>query len=448
VVLVAGGTAWAPEGARRADVLVEGGRIAAIGDLSGWRGVAEVIDASGLDVLPGLIDLHVHVADRIGRFELADDFASGTEVAVCSGITTIFTFATQRPGETLAESVARYVSRAEGRCHCNVGFHLTPTVRPWDWDAIEAQVAAGRRTFKLYTTYREAGLYTDWREIEEVMWVLAGLGARLLLHCEDDDVLATVDPGALDVSKPLTHTLLRPETAEVEAVRCAVELAERTGCPLHVVHASTARAVEVIAEARRRAPVTCETGPQYLLLDERRLRGRWAHRALCTPPLRSEATRAELETLLGAGAIDVLATDHCAFRRADKDDWRSDYRAVPCGLPGLGALVPLAHELLVSRLGLPLHELALRLAANPARVLGLYPRKGALIVGADADLVVLDTATPRRPVVSTLSDAYDPWSDRRTTVKARHVLLGGNPVVRDGALVERERVRGVVFSAA
>jgi dihydropyrimidinase len=441
-VLVAGGTVWTPGGPRRADVMAEDGRVTRVDDLSGWRGIADVIDATGLHVVPGLIDLHVHVADRIGRFELADDFASGTEVALRSGITTFFTFATQRPGEALGETVARYRSRAEGRCFCDVGLHLTPTVRPWDWDAIEALIAAGCHTLKLYTTYRDAGLYADWREIEDAMWALAGMGGRLLLHCEDDDVLASVDASAHDLARPETHALLRPETAELEAVRCAVELAERSGCPLHVVHVSTAAAARVVASARPRAPVTCETGPQYLLLSDQCLRGRTGSRFLCTPPLRCEATRAGLEALAVAGAIDLLATDHCAFRRVDKDDWRNDFRAAPSGLPGLGALAPLAFELLVERHGLPLGALAERLSANPARVLGLYPRKGAIVIGADADLVVLDPDGAPRPVVSTLSDAYDPWRDRHTRLRARHVLLGGRPVVRDGALLDRERPAG------
>lgn len=441
-VLVAGGTVWAPDGPRRADVLVADGRVAQVGDLSGWQGVAEVVDATGLHVLPGFIDVHVHVADRIGRFELADDFASGSEVAVRNGITSLFAFATQRPGESLAETAVRYRLRAEGHCHCDVGFHLTPTATPWDWEAIERLVAAGWRTFKLYTTYRGAGLFSGWHEIEQAMWVIAGLGGRLLLHCEDDDVLATVDAAGVDISRPFSHTSLRPGSAEVEAVRCAVELAERTLCPLHVVHVSTAAAAELIAGARGRAPVTCETCPQYVLLTEEKLRGRWGYRYLCSPPLRGEASRAGVEAMLVSGAIDLLATDHCAFRRDDKDDWSGDFRAVPSGLPGLGALVPLAYEVLVRRHALPLGELALRLSANPARLVGLYPRKGAIAAGSDADIVVLDPGGPSRPLVSTLADAHDPWNEWKTTLRVRHVLLAGRRVVRDGLLLEADRPAG------
>jgi dihydropyrimidinase len=433
--VIRGGTVWDEHGGGPADVLVEGGRIAAVGQTAGEVGDAVVVDASGLDVLPGFVDVHVHVADRIGRFELADDFASGSEIAVTNGITTFFTFATQRPGETMTGAVRRVLERAEGMLHCDAGLHLTPTRWPWDWAEIERLVAAGFRTFKLYTTYRDAGLYSDWVRIEEVMRRLAPLGARLLLHAEDDETLAAIDPSGVDVRDPHAHTQLRPERVEVAAIRRAIELAEKTGCPLHVVHVSTADGAGLVAAARGRAPVTMETGPHYLLLSDEVLRDPGGHRHLCTPPLRAEATRTRHEALAAAGAFDLLATDHCAFRSADKDDWDgTDFRAVPNGLPGLGALVPLAFELLVRRHGRPLSELVRVLAANPARLLGLYPRKGAIVPGADADLVVLDPRGPSRPVRSTLADAHDPWSARTTTQAVRHVLLRGTPVVIDGAL--------------
>ena len=337
---------WTPDGPCRAEVLIDGGRIAAVTDEVPRHDTDEVIDAAGMHVVPGFIDVHVHVADRVGSFELADDFASGTEIAVCNGITTLFTFATQRPGETLERCVGRYRERAAGTCHCDVGLHLTPTAWPWDWDAIDRLAAGGVRTIKLYTTYRAAGLFTDWERLGAAMRGLAAMDLGLLLHCEDDDVLAAAATSSAeaDPSEPFSHTIARPAAAEVEAIRRAVDLASRTGCRLHVVHVSSAVGAELIVAARDHgAPVSCESCPQYVLLSDARLRGEGGHRFLCTPPLRSEATRAAMERLVGAGAFDVLATDHCAFRRADKDHCSGDYRSVPNGLPGLGALVPLAY---------------------------------------------------------------------------------------------------------
>ena len=438
---------WAPDGPCRADVLVDGGQIAAIGESVTGGADAETLDATGAHVVPGLIDVHVHVADRIGSYELADDFASATEVAIRNGVTTFFTFATQRPGEALAATVERYRARAAGECRCNVGLHLTPTAWPWDWSEVERLVARGLVTIKLYTTYREAGLFTSWERLEEVMRRLARSGLRLLLHCEDDDVLAATGNAGIDLTDPFSHTTARPAQAEVAAIRRALELAERTGCPLHVVHVSTAAGAELVGAARGRAAVTCETGPQYLLLSDERLRGGGGHRFLCTPPLRDEATRARMEELAAASAFDVLATDHCAFRRADKDRWSGDYREVPNGLPGLGALVPLAYELLVRRHGLGVGELVRCLAENPARLVGLYPRKGALVVGADADIAVLDADGPERPVTATLAGAHDPWCDRTTRLAVRHVLLRGRRVAGEGALLAGVRPSGTWLSA-
>ncbi|HUK11842.1 MAG TPA: amidohydrolase family protein [Thermoanaerobaculaceae bacterium] len=427
-----GGTVWGEDGGRRADVRVVGGRITEIGELSPRPGEC-VIDASGLDVLPGMIDVHVHVADRIGRFELADDWASAAEVALRNGVTTLAGFATQRPGETLTQAVERCLARAAGESRCDFAFHLTPTAWPWDWDELAALAARGFRTVKLYTTYREAGLYSDAERLAAVMPRLAALGMRLLLHCEDDAALAAIDPASVDLADPRSHARLRPAAAEVRAIETAIGLAERSGCPTHVVHVSTATGVEAIAAARGRGvPITCETAPHYLALDEEALRPPEGHRYLCTPPLRAAATRDRLAALAAAGGIDLFATDHCAFTRRDKDDWHGDLRAVPSGIAGLGALVPVMYELLATRGERAPAELALRLAANPARLLGAFPRKGAIAVGSDADLVILERAGPPRPIVSTLADAYETYPGRTTTLAVRRVIRRGRIVVEDG----------------
>jgi dihydropyrimidinase len=446
-LLVAGGNVWDERGGRSADVLIEGETIAAVGNLVGQAGEAEVIDARGLHVLPGLIDLHVHLDDRIGGVAIADDFDSGSEIAIRNGITTLVSFATQGAGETLGAAARRWLGKADGHSHCNVAFHLTPTAWPWDWREVERLIGCGFRTFKLYTTYRPAGLYTDYGRLEEIMRRLAALGVGLLVHCEDDEILSRVDP-ALDLRDPFTHTRLRPEQAEVAAIGRVLEIAGRTGCRLHVVHVSTADGLALIDAARQRQKVTCETGPHYLLLDESRLAGADGCGSLCTPPLRSEATRARLEAAAVAGSFELFATDHCPFTRADKLAPRPDIRAVPNGLPGLGALVPLIFELLVATHHRPLSELVTRLAANPARVAGLYPRKGVIRDGGDADVVVLDPRGPQRPVISTLSDCVDPWSGRTTTLTVRRVVRGGEVAVVDGRLVAPARPGGRVLAAA
>lgn len=423
-LLLRGGTVWNEHGGAPADVRIAEGKIVEMGELRPRAGET-VLDAGGLDLLPGLIDVHVHAGDRIGSRELADSWASAARAALATGVTTLAGFVTQRPGETLTAAVERCVARAAG-AGCEVRFHLTPTVWPWDWDEVTALVGRGFTTFKLYTTYREAGLFSSYERLAGVMAPLAALGARLLVHCEDDALLRDPQEIGADLADPFTHARLRPAAAEVEAVRRVIELAAASGCPTHVVHVSTAAAAELLVAARLRGlPMSCETAPHYLFLNDASLSRPDGHRLLCTPPLRPEGSRERLERLVAAGAFDLLATDHCAFRRVDKDAWSGrDLRTVPGGIAGVGALVPLTFELL-ARHHRPLSQLVRLLAAGPARLLGIFPRKGVLAAGADADLVALEVAGTPRPVVSTLADAWDPWAGRTTTLAVRYALVRG-----------------------
>lgn len=435
-LLIAGGTLVTEEGVSAGDVLVREGRIAAVGkDLASRAGSARVIDAGGRPVVPGFIDFHVHADDEIGRWTLADDLRSASHMAVLEGITTVLAFATQRPGEELQACASRYLAKVPGRSWCDVAFHLTPTAEQWDWAVLARLATRGFATVKLYTTYRQAGLYSSWERLAELVPRLADLRLRLLLHCEDDDVLARVDATRLDLSDPFSHTLLRPPQAEIEAIERALDLARAFGCALHVVHVSTARGAWLVAQARGQQEASAETCPQYLFFNEHALRPPNGHRVLCSPPLRDEATRQELVSLVREGALDVLATDHCAFFRRDKDAIGCDFRSVPGGIPGLGALVPLAFELVAREEAPDLSALVRMLSTNPARLAGLYPRKGAICEGADADLAVLELQGPPRPLRSTLADAHDPWAGRTTPLRFRHVFVRGAEVVRDGKLV-------------
>lgn len=423
-----------------ADLLLADGVVVAVGH--GFGPAEREIDASDCYVLPGLVDLHVHVADRIGRFELADDYESGTRFAVRNGITTIAAFVTQGPEESLGDALRRARARAAGRCHADVAWHLTPTrFEPADWSEMETLARAGHRTFKLYTTYRGAGIFSDADRLDELFARLGPLGVRFLLHCEDDALLESVDTASLDLSKASSHARLRPEAAEVSAVAALLDLARRRNVPLHVVHVSTVEAAERIRDARARQDVTCETGPQYLWLDDTWLDRPDGHRWLCSPPLRGNRER--FRHLAREGAFDLFATDHCPFRKVDKDDWDGkDVRTVPNGLPGLGGLLPHAWRLWAEDPDRAAAEVSVRLSRNPALRLGLDTRKGALRPGLDADVVVLDPNAPARAVRATESDAYDPFPGFTSTLTLRHVLVHGEFVVRDGDLVDAAARRG------
>ena len=443
--LVKGGRVAIDGRVETADVLLEDARIAAVGTAPG--GADRVVDASGCYVLPGFIDFHTHVDDRIGRFDLADDYESGTRAAVLNGVTTLCTFVTQGRDETLGEALRTARAKAEGRCHADVAWHLTPTrFLPGDLRETEELVRAGYRTIKLYTTYRAAGLYADAARVEELFRRLGPLGARFLVHCEDDALLASVDASRLDLSRASAHARLRPEEAEVASVETVLDLARRCEVPLHVVHVSTADAAERIVKARSRQDVTCETCPQYLWLDETWLDREDGHRWICSPPLRDGRER--FRELARGGAFDLLATDHCAFSRADKDardgPESRDVRTVAGGVGGVGALAHLAWKLWENDPDpdRAARELALRLSANPAARLGLSERKGALRPGLDADVVVLDPNGDERPVVSSLADAPETYPGFTSRLVFRHVLLRGEAVVEEGRIAGNDSAPG------
>ena len=430
-----------------ADVLVEDGRIAAVGQLAS-AGADRTLDASGCYVLPGFMDFHTHVDDQIGRFYLADTYESGTRVALQNGITTLCTFVTQGPDESLPTAMARARAKAEGTSHCDVLWHLTPTsFEPADLRALETLLAAGYRTLKLYTTYKAAGIFASYERIAQLFGRLGPLGGHFMIHCEDDEVIAAIDPASLDLGLPFSHTRLRPEAAEVVAIQKVVALGRTHGAAVHVVHVSSLEGAEILVRSRAQGDVSFETCPQYLVLDERWLARQDGHRWLCSPPLRSQ--REAFRELARGGGADIFATDHCAFKPEDKDDWdRRDLRTCANGLPGLGALPHVTWKLWEDDPDRAAAGLATHLSLNPARRAGLAARKGALKPGLDADIVVLDPAGPDRPLGSTLVPAHEPYPGFSSRLNFRHVLLRGEPRVRDSRLLDPLQPHGTLLQPA
>jgi dihydropyrimidinase len=420
-----------------ADLLVEDGRILALGPFPD-AGADRILEAAGCYVLPGFIDFHTHVDDWIGPNYLADSYDSASRLALENGITTLCTFVTQGPGQSLAEAMAIARGKAVGRSHCDLLWHLTPTTfEPADLLALEGFLASGYRTIKLYTTYKKAGIFASYDRIEALFRRLGPRGAHFMVHCEDDAVIAAVDPAGLDLSKPFSHTLLRPEAAEVTAIERVLALALAAGAALHVVHVSTLAGAQRLIQGRGQGDISFETCPQYLFLDDSYLAREDGHRWLCSPPLRGD--RGPFLELVRAGGADILATDHCPFCLEAKDCWDGqDLRDVPNGLPGIGALPHLAWKLWADDPDRAALALATHLALNPARRAGIQDRKGQLKPGLDADLVILDPNGPEHPVASTHADSYEAFPGLTSTLAFRHVLLRGESLLRDGLRVPRK----------
>ncbi|MCU0662305.1 MAG: amidohydrolase family protein [Myxococcota bacterium] len=414
--LIHGGTVVSDTGLSQTDVLVRGQVIAALGSGLLAQPGARRLDANGCLVFPGFIDLHVHVAEKIGGYDLADDFESATRLALQNGVTCLCAFAHQSLG-TVEEALDQLLGQARGKAHCDFSVHLAPTRFDEDTHKDLANLARkGARTIKLYTTYREAGLYADPLALRSILELAAKLGLRVLVHCEDDAIVTAFPQ--------------RPIEAEVRAIEALSEAVIHSRAKAHVVHVSSPQGLDAARKPRASGLLTVETCPHYLVFDEQRRAEPLGHRYLCSPPLRSLEQKQALVSAVGLGQVDALATDHCPFAQKDKDRHAGDRAQVPRGLPGLGALVPVAFDMFMAQLG-PVGLMHL-LSRNPARIAGLYPRKGMVAPGSDADLCVLRLDGQESSVRSTLGRAHDPYADRKTTLEIRHVLTRGRCAVLNG----------------
>ncbi len=427
----------------KTDIRIEGGRITGLGDMFAGAG-DRVVDAGGRWVLPGFIDVHTHLDDRIGEYALADDYVSGTRCAIINGITTLAAFVTETADVPLEAAVHRATQRASGRCYCDYWWHLTPIrFDTSGWKAIRALVKGGFRSWKLYTTYRDAGLYLDYDRMGGVFEELADEDVQFLVHCEDETILAGIHLTDDEWGRATAHARSRPVSAELTAVREVLNHAEAAQVRVHIVHVSTAEAAGLIEAARGRVKVTCETAPHYLLLDESQLDRIDGHRWICSPPLRPIPVREALVKKALGGSIDLFATDHCAFLRGDKDTQDNGVRSVPKGLAGIGALPHMIRALYADQLPERFVDFAQKLSTHPARLLGVYPRKGVIAVGADADLAVVSLDGPPRPVRSSLAEVHETYPGASSDFSVDHVLLRGEHVVREGCLVDADHPKGM-----
>ncbi len=425
----------------RQDLLIDSGKIISTGTNTNSDD-AQVVDASGQYVGPGFIDFHVHLDDRIGAYDLADNWNSGSKIAVQNGITSMINFITQRPAQSFSQAVRSAMKKAEGNSFCDYHWHLTPTL--FDealWPELDEWISKGFRTVKLYTTYRNAGIFSDYDQIEFIFSKLKNKPVTFLIHCEDDGILsaARVDPEQL--SSSYAQALLRPAEAEIRAIKKLTELAQKYRVSLHIVHVSTLEGVKLINESRTQLKVTCETCPQYLFFSEDDLKEPDGYRLICSPPLRKAENITAMREAALSGLFDLYATDHCAFLKKDKRGSNpNDIRAVPNGIPGIGALIPLIFNLYTSKYRIT--EWVNRLSTNPARISGIYPKKGTLLPGSDADVVIFSTNGSERKIRSSYADVYDPYDSFTTTLNIRDVFLRGHPVIAGGRFINDQIPEG------
>ncbi|MGQ0572282.1 MAG: allantoinase AllB [Armatimonadota bacterium] len=399
-LVIKGGTLVTAQGERRVALAISEGRIAAVDRDDAMPQARETFDATGLHVLPGLIDTHVHLRDP-GKIE-REDWFTGTQAAAAAGVTTILEMPIAIPPVHTAATLRDRIAHVQPRSI--VDFALYAGASGDNLEEIEPMAAEGAIAFKTFRTDPVRGrerefvgiCCPDAGQMLQVMERTARTGLLHVVHAEEQQILNVTEARARKTGRHdgRVHAVARPEIAEVASVAQCVALAEAAGARLQIAHMSSAAAVDIIARARDRGlRVTAETCPHYLMFTEDAL-AQWGPYAKCNPPLRRQETQDRLWDAVRAGLIDVIGTDHSPFLVEEKAPHADNIWAAPPGIPGLEEFLPLMLTA-VHRQRLTLPQLVRLTAENAARLFGLWPRKGSLAVGADADIVVADTRAAR-----------------------------------------------------
>ena len=413
--LFRGGTVVSGRGTRRADVLVEDEKILRVArSISAPE--ATVIDVEGQLLLPGFIDAHTHFDLDVCSTTTADDFFSGSRSALRGGTTTVVDFACPNKGETLHQGLELWHRKADGSCCCDYGFHMTID----DWNpGIEAEIddmyAAGISSFKMYMTY-PAMMIGD----KDLFYAL---------------IAEKKAAGEMGVG---SHPRTRPDFLEAEAVSRLLRIAQAVDIPVVIVHLTNAAALREVEAARKRGQrVYVETCPQYLLLDDSVYDDpdySRAARYVCAPPIRKTEDQRVLWAALRKGEIQTVSTDHCSFTLEQKDAGRGDFTRIPGGLPGVETRGELLYTYGVTTRKISLATMCRVLSENPAKLYGMFPRKGVLQAGADADIVVYDPQADHllRAEDMTSLAGYTPYEGFPIRGGIRQVWLRGRLAVEDG----------------
>ena len=444
------GTVVSGRGTRRADVLVENEKILQVGrNLS--DPLARAIDVTGKLLMPGFIDAHTHFDLDVCNTTTADDFDSGTKSAIRGGTTTIVDFACPNKGESLHYGLDLWHRKADGKCWCDYGFHMTID----DWNAeiekeIDDMYAAGISSFKMYMTYPammigDEAMYKALKKLKEK-------GGICGVHCENSGVInALIEEkkaaGEMGVS---SHPETRPDFLEAEAVSRLLRIAQAVDIPVVIVHLTNAATLAEVTAARRRGQkVYVETCPQYLVLDDSVYYNEDFSRAaryVCAPPLRKPEDCRALWAGLRKGDIQTISTDHCSFTLAQKDAGRGDFTKIPGGLPGVETRGELIYTAGVTTRKISLATMCRVLAENPAKLYGMFPRKGIIAPGADADIVVYD---PQADHILRAEDmvshaGYTPYEGFVTHGSVSQVWLRGKLMVENGHVIGEQEGQYIV----
>lgn len=443
--VISGGTVVTAVGSSPADVLVEGERVVALAAsgsevADAWAAGAErCIDASDRLVIPGGVDGHTHMEMPFGGTKAADTFETGSRAAAWGGTTTIVDYAIQSRGDSLRQGFDAWLAKADGVCAIDYGLHMIVSdVNELSLKEMDQLVDDGITSFKLFMAYPGV-FYSDDGQILRAMQRAAGNGATVMMHAENGIAIDVLVAQALAKgdSSPRFHGETRPSTLEGEATHRAICLAKVAGAPLYIVHLSAIEALDQVTAARDTGQaVFAETCPQYLFLsDEDTARGDFeGAKYVCSPPLRPAGHQAHLWRGLRTNDLSVVATDHCPFCfRQQKELGRDDFSKIPNGLPGVEHRLDLFYQGVVSG-EISVERWVELTSTTPARMFGLYPRKGAIAPGSDADIVIYNPGLTHTLSAEThhMNVDYSVYEGRPMKGGVESVLSRGRLIVDHG----------------
>ena len=435
--LIRNGTVVTSQKTFPAGILIDGETIREIAPNIPVDAADRVIDASGMLLLPGGVDVHTHLDMPFGGTTSSDDFETGTRAAAFGGTTTLIDFAIQARGTKMRDAMDIWWKKAENKASIDYGLHMIVTdLYEAGLEDMDALVAEGVVSFKLFMAYPGV-LMVDDATIFKALSQSARNGALICMHAENGGAIDVIVQRALAEGKtaPIYHALTRPVAAEAEAVHRAIALAEMAGAPIYIVHLSSEEALNQVREARDRGlPAFAETCPQYLLLsmDELARPGFEGAKYVFTPPLREKRHQPKLWEGLKNDHLQVVSTDHCPFCFADqKSLGKDDFTKIPNGGPGIENRLQLLYHHGVNQGRMSLNRFVELVSTTPARLFGLYPRKGELAPGSDADIVIWDPLREHTIAAAThhMRVDYSMFEGFRVTGNARMVLSRGEVIV-------------------
>ena len=442
--LLKNGTLVSGERTEKKDILIEGEKIVKIAPHIEEEG-AEEINVEGKLLFPGFIDGHTHFDLEVAGTVTADDFETGTKAAILGGTTFVIDFASQdKGGHTLKEGLDKWHKKADGKCSCDYSFHMS--IVEWNEETekeIQDMIEEGITSFKLYMTY--PAMMVEDRDLYKILKKLNECGCFAGVHCENAGVIDALIEEAKKEGRlgPENHPLVRPDTMEAEAVHRLLVIAKEAGAPVMVVHLTNKKAYEEIVKARENGQmVFAETCPQYLLLDDSAYSKPDFGGAIyvCAPPLRKKEDQDCLWKALAKGEIQTVATDQCSFTLEQKAMGKDDFTKIPGGLPGVQTRGTLLYTYGVREGKITVEQMCRLLSENPAKLYGVYPKKGALLEGSDGDIVVFDPE--KESVISAKTHAYNtdnnPFEGYSLHGDIDKVFLRGKLVVKDGAVVKEK----------